>query len=446
METAVFIPGVQQAEALDAIKAWYRDEGAPQIFRLFGYAGTGKTTLARHVVDELHLDWVCYAAYTGKAAHVMRTRGGCEGAQTIHSLIYQPLGSDDTELVRLRSQLDELNLNPDGASAEELDRQRTDILAAIAAEARKPKQLAFQLKEDSELADADLLILDEASMVNAEMAEDLLSFGVKILVLGDPAQLPPVSGAGYFTNARPSYLLTEVHRAALDSPITRIATSIRNSPVGDTSVGCSGADGNCGRFRGTRNLLAYDQIICGTNRTRWRLIARVRELSGQYGSKPVVGDRIIIRANSRDAAVFNGQQFTVLGCENDREYHNPAERYVMQLMGDDGVERELRVWAEGFVNAAGERSVSLNGRKLTVAATFAQVITCHKSQGSEYARVLVVDESGVFRAMKWKALSATRHPNPDEEAHFEARRWLYTAVTRASDRVSIISANAAMSA
>lgn len=449
METAVWIPGTQQAEALDDIKRWYWDESAPQVFYLAGFAGTGKTTLARHVVSDLALcNSACYAAYTGKAAHVMRTRGGCDGACTIHSLIYQPLGSDDTELQRLRGQLDELALNPEGASVEELAIQRDEVLALIAAETRKPKKLQFTLKEDSELSTADLLILDECSMVNAEMAEDLLSFGVKVLVLGDPAQLPPVSGAGYFTNREPNYLLTEVHRAALDSPITRIATAIRNSPTGDTSVGVSGSDGNCGRFRGVRNLLAYDQVICGTNRTRWRLISRIRELGGHYGPKPVEGDRIIILANSRDVSVFNGQQFTVLSCEVDREKRTSkaGERYVMRVRGDDEVERGLTAWAEGFVNAAGEKSAALNGRKVTVAATFAHAITCHKSQGSEWGKVLVVDECGVFRAMQWKDLQRAGHPNPDEAAHLAARRWLYTAVTRASDRVSIVSTDAVLRA
>jgi exodeoxyribonuclease-5 len=49
-------------------------------------------------------------------------------------------------------------------------------------------------------------------MIDAEMARDLLSFSVKTLVLSDPAQLPPTSGAGYFTNREPDFLLTEVHR------------------------------------------------------------------------------------------------------------------------------------------------------------------------------------------------------------------------------------------
>lgn len=446
--THVFVPGAQQADALEAIEAWYRDEHSPQVFYLAGFAGCGKTTLARHVVERLRLRNVCYAAYTGKAAHVMATRGGCAGASTIHSLIYRPLGADDAELTRLRGELAVVHEAYDGSNADEIAARRTELMALIAAEQRKPRKLAFGLSEESELAGADLLVLDECSMVNGEIAADLLSFGVKILVLGDPAQLPPVAGAGFFTDREPDRLLTEVHRTALDSPITRIATSIRAAVPGDAAVGVPGADGTSGRFRGVRNLLAYDQVICGTNRTRWQLINRIRDLSGHYGPRPVPGDRIIILANSREANVFNGQQWHVLTAEVDQETRKVGEKYLLQVRGDDGEERLLRVWAEGFVNAAGERSVTFSGRGLTAAATFAQAITCHKAQGSEAPKVLVVDESGVFRSMRYKDLTKAgqSHADATAAAYIEGRRWLYTAVTRASERVSIVLPQAVLSA
>src|SRR5262245_7754701 len=75
----------QQEAALNAVGEWLRDENGPQIFRLFGYAGTGKTTLAKEFGGED----VCYAAFTGKAALVMQSKG-CDDASTIHSLIYRP--------------------------------------------------------------------------------------------------------------------------------------------------------------------------------------------------------------------------------------------------------------------------------------------------------------------------------------------------------------------
>ena len=78
----------QQDAALTAASAWLKSaRGRASIFRLFGYAGTGKTTLAKHLADGID-GKVLFAAFTGKAACVMRSKG-CHGAATIHSLIYK---------------------------------------------------------------------------------------------------------------------------------------------------------------------------------------------------------------------------------------------------------------------------------------------------------------------------------------------------------------------
>ena len=154
----------QQIAALDRVTQWFGDENSPQVFRLFGFAGTGKTTLAVEIAnrvramvkdkqpeamedDERIRRAVLFGAFTGKAALVLQSKG-CRGASTIHSLIYR---------------LDE----------------------------ESGGQPVFVLAEDSKLKEAKLLIVDEVSMVGAELAADLLSFKVKVLALGDPAQLPP---------------------------------------------------------------------------------------------------------------------------------------------------------------------------------------------------------------------------------------------------------------
>ena len=162
-----------QDQALNAVAHWLKAKpganGTPQVFRLFGYAGTGKTTLANHLAE--HVDGeVKFAAFTGKAASVMRGKG-CHGASTIHSLIY-----------RARE------------SGEEIP--------------------SFDLWDEAPASKAELIIIDECSMVDAELGRDLLSFGVPVLVLGDPAQLPPIQGGGFFTEAEPDVMLTEVHRQA----------------------------------------------------------------------------------------------------------------------------------------------------------------------------------------------------------------------------------------
>ena len=160
----------QQDAALKAVAEWLRRGDRP-VFRLFGYAGTGKTTLAKHIAG-VEGD-VAFGAYTGKAALVCARRG--EGASTIHSLIYRSREGDENG----------------------------------------PQ---FVLNRSSSAAKADLIVIDECSMVDEELGRDLLSFGRPVLVLGDPAQLPPVKGGGFFTEAESDVMLTEVHRQAAGRP------------------------------------------------------------------------------------------------------------------------------------------------------------------------------------------------------------------------------------
>src|ERR1700704_1017968 len=195
----VFTP--HQDAALTAVADWNKAKpgkhGTPPIFRLFGYAGTGKTTLAKHIADGID-GKVLFAAFTGKAACVMRSKG-CHSASTIHSLIYKAR-----------------------ETGEEMP--------------------SFELWDDAPASKAKLIIIDECSMVDAELARDLQSFDVPLLVLGDPAQLPPIQGGGFFTAAKPDAMLTEVHRQAQNDPIVRLSMEIR--------AGNSLAEGQNGETQG----------------------------------------------------------------------------------------------------------------------------------------------------------------------------------------------------
>src|ERR1700741_3678107 len=176
----------QQDIALKAVAKWLKSKpgrgNTPPIFRLFRYAGTGKTTLAKHLAEGVD-GKVLFAAFTGKAACVMRSKG-CPGAATIHSLIYRARESGE-------------------------------------------ETPSFELWDEAPASKARLIVIDECSMVDAELARDLMSFGVPLLVLGDPAQLPPIQGGGFFTDGEPDAMLTEVHRPAADNPIVRLSMDIR---------------------------------------------------------------------------------------------------------------------------------------------------------------------------------------------------------------------------
>lgn len=217
-----------QDRALMEVKRWF-DSGDQQVFRFFGYAGTGKTTLARHLAEGID-GTVLFGAYTGKAAHVLKTKG-CDNASTIHSMIYHSRDKSRARLKELEADLTELIGRLTASEVQDIPNHPKvrELNRLIKEEAENADQPMFIKNPDSEVKDADLVIIDECSMVDERMGQDLLSYGTPVLVLGDPAQLPPVGGAGFFTeNVKPDVMLTEIHRQANESPILRMATKVRN--------------------------------------------------------------------------------------------------------------------------------------------------------------------------------------------------------------------------
>lgn len=405
-----FVPDATQTQAVRDIERWYHDPRADQVYRLFGYAGSGKTSLARHIADTLARTpssaSTVYASFSGKAAHVLQ-RKGCAGASTIHSLIYKPRGRSRAELDRLTGLL----------SREHDPVRRATLVQEIERAEAELHQPAFTLNEDSRLRYAKLLILDEVSMVPEWMARDLESFGVKILCLGDPMQLPPVKGEGHYTDVekhRPDTMLTTVHRSALDSPVTRLATTARTSD--DQDFGVSGMDGDSGRSAAPVSLTEFDQILVWRNRTRWSVIQKVRKIQG-YRGEPQPGERIIVLSNNADISVLNGQQFDVLSATYGDEVHR------LEVRTEDGDVRDLAVFADGFTGQEAEEKIKRHGwRGQIAAATFAAALTVHKAQGSQWDSVLVIDESRPLARMSGADM---------------AQRWFYTALTRAAKRVVV---------
>jgi len=383
---------LQQETALRDVDRWLTDPNAGQVFRLFGYAGTGKTTLAKHLAQDV--DGVLFGAYTGKAAHVLQQKG-CP-AQTIHSMIYIPKRKSAERLYRLEKIL--LKMDEDDPDAEEVVRQ-------IREEQQNLKRPAFTLNTDSPVRGANLVVIDECSMVDERIGEDLLHFGAKVLVLGDPAQLPPVHGGGYFTAKGPDVLLTEIHRQAAGNPIIKLATNVREGrPLQEGTYG----DSRVTYDVGPEDALDADQILVGMNRTRRQVNLRIRQLCGHEGVVPEVGERLVCLRNNHELGLLNGSIW-----------------FVTKAYGDDDpvvltVRPEDERWTQDILahraHFAGEE---LDHWTRLEAEEFAYgyALTCHKSQGSQWDNVLVIDESGVFR--------------------HNSRRWLYTAITRAAEKVTV---------
>ena len=371
----------QQERGLAQVSRWLT--GPEQVFRLFGYAGTGKTTLARHLGADF------YAAFTGKAAHVLREKG-CAGASTIHSLIYLPKEKSQARLERL--------LAEQAATAAD-SRDWLSLQVAIDKERENLRRPSFALNLDSELWGARLLVIDECSMVDERVGKDLLSFGTKVLVLGDPAQLPPVRGGGFFTQCEPDFLLDEVHRQARENPILDLATRVREGQLWRSH--------SLVIDKATPELaLAVDQIICGRNETRHRINRRTRKLLGRDSWLPVPGDKLVCLRNNHIIGLMNGALYDVVECEA-----GVAPDYVRLTL-----EGGLTVLAHSapFANSEPEPGTERNFELFD----YGYALTCHKSQGSQWDSVLVFDESECFRGSE--------------------RRWLYTAVTRAAHNLKVV--------
>ena len=393
-----------QLAALGAVERWLNEQDK-QVFRIFGYAGTGKTTLAREFAAGRGGKFL-FGAFTGKAALVMKRRG-CWGATTIHKMIYRPKEKSEQHLKELEAQF---------AACTDQDRRR-ELLAEIEMENENLKRPAFSLNLDSEVRTASCVVVDEVSMIGESMGRDLISFGVPLLVLGDPAQLPPVADGGYFTEAEPDVMLTEIHRQAEGSPIIRLASLVRSGralPLGSHEG--EGHEASLVLRRGTLTLkqLAeeFDQVLCGKNATRRSINARFREAAGRKSHLPEPGDRLVCLRNNGTLGLLNGSLWEVAdSCILNEDRVGMS---IVELDSESDVPLDVEAHRHHFEG----REIPYWQRREADEFDFGYALTVHKAQGSQWPRVCLVDESAAFRQ--------------------HAARWLYTGITRAEDHVTVV--------
>lgn len=423
-----FVPSPQQAAAIAKFEHWFRHRtGRQQIFRLFGYAGTGKTTITCLAIAELGLEpidrtggsgGVLYAAFTGKAALVMTRKG--TPASTIHSLIYRVSEATPEEIERVTRELETLrgSLRSMGPAERSFGETQIRRLELRLADSHQPR---FVLNEQSLVRDADLIVLDEVSMVGAEMASDLLAFGKPILVLGDPGQLPPIKGEGAFTDAAPDVMLTGIHRQAETSAIIRLATMARQS----TPIPYGEYDAFAWKMRrsdvGPHQFLKGGQVICGRNATRLHLNNAMKQAAGFTGVYPQGnGEKIICLKNRHDLGLVNGM-FLDLSEIRDES----ALAFSAVVRTEDGDAVPGRQWFyKGYFDDhdaydADRLRRDWHEMRGLVESIWGYAITCHKAQGSQWENVIVYDD-GLGRTAQDRA------------------RWLYTAITRAERGLVIL--------
>lgn len=303
---------------------------------LGGYAGTGKTTIIKSMVK----DNTIVMAFTGKAAHVLRTKG--VSAQTIHKTLYDLVVDDENKPI----------LDEDG-------------------------NLQWNLNTNIK---ADLIIVDEASMVPKWIFEDISKLKIPTVFVGDHGQLPPV-GDSFNLMENPEITLEHIHRSSGEIPA--FAEFLRMGGLAHKWQ--SQGSVHIGRF----DTDQVDQVICGFNSTRKQI-----NMSVTRTPKIRIGDKVIVLENSSQYKVFNGMQGVV----------SNLERQKLTLKIDGGTEYTFPI----FLRNPETRNPN------TIAVAHAYCITCHKAQGDEWDKVGVIEEQCDF---------------------WESHRWNYTAASRAKTEI-----------
>ena len=433
----------QQEEAIRTLVPLIKSETPKPLVRLDGFAGTGKSTILPEIIEATGIppEQVAFMAPTGKAAKVMRNKLKAQGypnpnAGTIHSAIYRakpaPVATLEADLFdhQERAQRMLMDVSPFEHDAVKKSHEYIQLLKAVErlkaelSNAYREDKLSFQLNVDSPVGLARLIVIDEFSMVGGRMLSDLQHFGVPIFAMGDPGQLPPVQDEDIMSSCSPDFLLTEVHRQAEGNPILHLATLARQGreiPLGDYGQGVKvmqryGSQGYTHDFDDPEQ----PQIICGMNKTRWKVTRQFRDGRSRG---PETGEPLIVAKNSRNhPALVNGSPVTGL---RDSDMVQGRATFEYAVEDEEGVKHEIvafqGLFEEHYHGKGGFTApdgVVYRARKNSVELDFGYAITVHKSQGSQYDKVVLIDESSIFRE--------------------DADRHLYTGITRAAKELTIL--------
>lgn len=375
-----------------------------------GYAGTGKTHLISIIRKEIDNKWknrcIAFVAYTGKASSVLSVKLNENNAVfsddfcgTIHSMIYKPEFKFDKKLQRM----------------------------VITRWIKKP-DLPF-----------DLIFIDESSMVNEEIWKDLMEYNIPIIAVGDHGQLPPI-GDNFNLMERPQFILTEIKRQSLDNPLIKLSQEIRmgkDIPFGfydDKSQNVFKLPWKSSECQKIFNKINFNEenniILCGMNSTRVMLNQMIRNKLHFNQAEPYPGERVVCLRNNHYNKVMNGMLGTVLFL-----LYEAKKIYNMTIQMDgfkdpySGIVYNDCFGKEKYTDSMAELTNNKNFKKIVKNSDYDQLdifdfgycISVHKSQGSEWNKVILFEE----RSYYW-----------DDDLY---KKWLYTACTRAKEKLFIIS-------
>lgn len=378
-EDNFFVLTEEQEQAILRIVDWYSGRNSPvfkKFFVLAGSAGTGKSSIIQCIIDNLGIrkeDVLC-GALTGKATLNLRRKGN-NGSNTLHSSLYDCEFTREGPVFRLKS------------------------------------KVYYKL-----------IIIDEASMISEEMFNDIMSFGVPTVFIGDHCQLPPIEGK-FNIMLYPDFTLTQIHRQAAESPIIRAS---QLAIKGEKIPFCDFL-----HFRKIKeselkdeDFIWADQIVCGFNKTRKALNDVCREVREFKSPYPEFGERMVVLKNNRVYNVFNGQIIYLRSTPMfDHSEKTWSCRFIDELEHQGGI-LALVGQERNIIYKVQDPPVSELGRRKekdnVTFLDYGYALSVHKAQGSGWNRVMVYDEN-----FGWS----------DKDTY---RRWLYTAITRAKQDILIV--------
>lgn len=376
--------------ALISLMDWVKTQNKNQFITLGGYAGTGKTTLIAELREKLSADnpkiRFAFASYTGKATRVLKNK--LDGSKaifekdtigTIHSLIYSPILNSRKEISGWK---------------------RKDVI------------------------ETDIIIIDEASMVDQTIWNDLLEYKLPIIAVGDHGQLPPISGS-FNLMEKPELRLEQIHRQVEGNPIIKLATMARKDGVipagkyGDGVIKMERLDYDTQEKveELLDNISKETLVLCGYNNTRIKLNSHIRKSLGFETENPSVTDRIICLRNNHKKGIYNGMLGVIaeIKRKNDQWYESTIEMDG-EVDSYQGLILASQFNNKDSLNFTQKRALTIEGDLFD----FGYALTVHKAQGSQAKKVILFEER--FAKMS------------DEEW----RRWLYTGVTRAEEELYLV--------
>lgn len=392
-----------QQFALDRMIDWYRNREG-DFLSFGGVAGCGKTTILAEYRSLIYKTYgssisVAHLCFTGKAASVLREKLKSKNllfpddyCGTIHSAIYEPIVEND-------------------------------------------EVVGWQLKEKLSYA---LIIIDEASMVYEKLFNDLKSYNIPILACGDHHQLDPVGDTSINLVQNPDIKLEKVHRFAENNPLIKISILAReegyipHGRYGQSVCKVKKDHPIINKFINNSGDFSDTAILCGFNKTRLHINEQIRKLKKRKGLYPFSGERVICLKNNKDAKycpIYNGVLGTVSSCFNHGVYlemeiliDGESKKYIgdISINSFNSVDFKMNEFIEKYDYTEDTFNKPKKIKKYLDYFDYGYALTVHKSQGSEWNRVLVIEQPCQYwSGEKWN-------------------RWLYTAITRSKKELLIV--------